>query len=97
MTGELCNACRKPFDEVHPLDFMNDWICADVNSDFEIAPNFAVGELRPMSSYYGLNYRPCRQNHTWREHVQQSYRNRGQSWFNPHYRVPAEDSVRKTE
>ena len=85
--GAYCHACRKPFDEVHPLDFMNDWTCREMNSDVPVAPNYAIGELHPISSYRGLAYRPCKQDHTWREHVQLSYRRTGQIWFNPHYRV----------
>lgn len=85
---KICNACRLPFDEVHPLDFMNDWTCAEMNSDFEVAPNFGIGELRPMSSYYGLGFRPCKLRHTWREHVAASYE--GQ-WFNLHFPVEVEE------
>lgn len=88
IAGGFCRACRKPFDEVHPLDFMNDFLCSEVTSDVEVAPKFSIGETRPISSYQGLAFRPCRMQHTWREHVQESYRRAGQVWFNPHIRVP---------
>ena len=90
---DYCLACQKPFDEVHPFDFMNDWKCSDMNSDFNVAPDYARGELFPISSYQGLAYRPCKQDHTWREHVQQSYRNRGMYWWNRHIRVPEWDFI----
>lgn len=85
--GGFCLACHKPFDEVHPMDFMNDWTCREMCSDVPVAPRYALGELYPISSYQGLSYRPCRRDHTWREHVQQSYTDRGQIWINPHIRV----------
>jgi hypothetical protein len=87
---KVCNYCRVPFDEVHPLDFMNDWTCQEMHSDYSVAPRYGLGELAPMSAYYGLGFRPCKQPHTWREHVQQSYRNRGQFWFNQHFPIEVE-------
>lgn len=73
--ADLCNACQKPFEEVHPFDFMNDWTCYEMNKDY------------PKDPAGVLDRRVCRMNHTWREHVQASYARTGQIWINPHYRV----------
>ena len=71
---DYCLACREPFDKVHPLDFTNDWTCAEMHrNDYD---------------FYPPGYPICRENHTWREHVQESYQRRGQSWCNRHIRVP---------
>jgi hypothetical protein len=80
-TGGFCLACRKPFDEVHPLDFTNDWKCSDINAG--------------RSQFYPPDFPLCMKDHTWREHVQESYERRGQVWINLHVRVEtmADDRV----
>jgi hypothetical protein len=71
---DYCNACKRPFDEVHLFDFMNDYTCREMHDERSVQT-------------YPNGYRPCMKDHTWREHVQESYSRRGQVWFNPHYRV----------
>lgn len=71
----ICAACKKPFDEVHPLDFMNDLlVCADFNRDSH-------------------DPRACRKNHTWREHVTESWRGK---WINPHFPIKVPDGPEYT-
>jgi hypothetical protein len=74
----ICAACKKPFDEVHPLDHMNDLItCYDLNWQ------------RVVDGQFPVAYVVCVKRHTWREHCEESFKG---EWINPHFPIEVPES-----
>jgi|HubBroStandDraft_5_1064220.scaffolds.fasta_scaffold219055_2 hypothetical protein len=84
---KICYACQKPFDEVHPLDFLNDMLnCREMNERIRplLDTNRRGSFIHPAYADRTL----CRQDHTWRQHVAESWHG---TWFNPHFPIEVPD------